>query len=389
MVQIIREPTFGGRLGQAVGTGLSEGLQALANMKLQQIQQRKQQEQLAPILKHFGLPPGTPLSLAQAILPSIVKSQATRAGEQQYQSALGDITKLQQQRAGISPGITPEITPEITATFGKEPETQQPAQFQIQDILKAAGIPITSPEALKAFGQAPITTKLPEVAARPEVPIKLPSMEEIKALPPATLNQLTPEDIDQIAAQRGLSQKQHQALQKNVFMAQKEARGQLKADERAQLARQKHIDTTNKPYTDTLDKAVEVNKKIYDIAREMKDLWEQGITSSLGGFLPNFLLDTNSQTFQTLSDSLAPLIAAQQGVATNLKVKLAQSAKPNLNQNKQTQINGIERLIKQARKTLLRDEIRGILIEENGGEQPPNLRSLVEKEYRRLKGKGE
>ena len=40
-IQVINEPTFGGRLGEALGTGIGSGLETLAKMRMQRLAQRE------------------------------------------------------------------------------------------------------------------------------------------------------------------------------------------------------------------------------------------------------------------------------------------------------------------------------------------------------------
>ena len=161
------------------------------------------------------------------------------------------------------------------------------------------------------------------------------------------------------------------------------------SEEKRREKRQSTINATNKTYNEALDKAYNINQKIADLGEELKELAKTGkVASGLEGQLkPQWLLNDESRRFDAIGQELATLIAAQSGVPTNFKIKLAQASKPNLTHSTKTQIELADHLINQTKKVAGRAEIRNKLIEENNGEQPANLASMVEKQYKEMSKK--
>lgn len=373
-IQIYERPGFGELAGKAFSGGLSEGLTSLANMKLQELQERKQKQALKPFLQKFGLAgaEGVPLPLLQALLPTILKSQLNAPQEQLY-------AQLASQLLG---GGQQEMSP--------EQQVFQPQQEQIS--MQQQQIPQSMRQQLplEQLLQAQLPQYLQQLGMQQAQPQLLQQQQQL------------PQPEEQLIPQKGVAQKPSFKIPEGARLGgkqlldlarfkqaaqDKEQTAQLKS-EAAQLNKQKEINKKNKPFNDRLSKAVDVNEKIYDIAREMKELLDNGeVTENVGGYVPFFLLSSDSQRFQELSDALAPLIASQSGNPSNFKVKLAQSAKPTIYKKREVQKLGVKRLIQQAKKTLLRREIRDFLITENNGDEPANLETLVERDYKKLKGK--
>lgn len=170
----------------------------------------------------------------------------------------------------------------------------------------------------------------------------------------------------------------------NISFKQQEAR------EKHESARQKNIDATNKTWNTQFDKSLDIANKIHDISSQMKDLLSTGKVNSgiAGRYTPEFLQNDESRQFEALSNEIASLIAANSGVATNFKIKLAQSMKPNLTQPRKTQEKLLGNIIDQSGKIRTKGDIRNELIAENKGNQPANLGSLVEKKYKEGKSVG-
>lgn len=161
------------------------------------------------------------------------------------------------------------------------------------------------------------------------------------------------------------------------------------AESKQREKKQSTINATNKTYNEALDKAYNINQKIADLGQELTDLVKTGkVASGLEGQLkPQWLLNDESRRFDAIGQELATLIAAQSGVPTNFKIKLAQSSKPNLTHATNTQLKLAEHLINQTKKVADRFNIRNELVAENQGEQPANLSSLVENKYKEMSKK--
>lgn len=148
--------------------------------------------------------------------------------------------------------------------------------------------------------------------------------------------------------------------------------------------RQQYINAANSKWLTGQSKAHEVADRSKNVLEQMRDLVTSGKVSSgaVGRFKPGFLQNTETQLFDKLSNELAGLLTQQYGVPTNAKIKFAMSQKPNLEQNSKTQLQLIDRLMKETQKPLELNEIKDRILQESGYEQPANLEQLVNQEYK-------
>ena len=105
MVQIIKENSLGGNLGNALSSGISTGLENLARMKLRQLEDRNQATKTTKALKALGYTPEQAEQLS-GLDPNSLKylvQQKVRAQERVHTSAPGLQT------------LVPELTPEDAA----------------------------------------------------------------------------------------------------------------------------------------------------------------------------------------------------------------------------------------------------------------------------------
>ncbi len=184
-------------------------------------------------------------------------------------------------------------------------------------------------------------------------------------------DQYSNEQVDQLSNLAADNPQMLQQIAKQTLVSNKENK-------------QKYIDSANKSWNTNFDKSLDIANKMEDIAGQMETLLASGKVKSglLGRATPEFMLNDESRTFEALSNELASLIASNSGVATNFKIKLAQSMKPNITQPKKTQMQLLQNVRKQAGKILSKAEIRDNLIASNNGMQPQNIGSLVEKAYK-------
>ncbi len=179
----------------------------------------------------------------------------------------------------------------------------------------------------------------------------------------------------QMGQQFGQQQRQQQAAPVNQFGGN---------NEKQLLARQKAINTMNAPYVKNLSKGIDNAESALDALQNMKQLLQSGkvATGLKGKLTPGFFLNTESQLFDKYSNQLAQQLSGQTGVPTGFKIKFALTQKPNLEQNFKTQETLTNKLIEDAEKILLKGQIRDMIIEENGMEQPANLETLVNKRFK-------
>lgn len=157
-------------------------------------------------------------------------------------------------------------------------------------------------------------------------------------------------------------------------------RGQSEQKNEAnRLRRQSQIQRHNAPFLKGNAASYENAERSQNILNQMRDLVNTGkVAEGISGrFKPGFLQNTETQVFDKLSNELAGLLSQQLGVPTNAKIKFAQSQKPNIEQNRKTQLQLIDKLLNETQKPLLRNEITQRLIAENGYEEPDNLEHRV------------
>ena len=82
-------PTLGARLGNALGTGLTGGLQQLSQNKLQEIQQRKAHSALEALMPGAGKIANLPQHLQQNALKELLQGPRNQAFDQRLQELIG------------------------------------------------------------------------------------------------------------------------------------------------------------------------------------------------------------------------------------------------------------------------------------------------------------
>lgn len=132
-------PSAGGRIGEALGTGLSQGLSNLASQKFQQIQQRQQQSRLSDTLKSIGVNQEA-AGLPENALNTYLKQQLQAPQQASYGQAI-------QQLLGGAEGEESTNQPQIGALNEKQAyqlgklalqkqATQEKQQTKIREELK-------------------------------------------------------------------------------------------------------------------------------------------------------------------------------------------------------------------------------------------------------------
>ncbi len=149
-------------------------------------------------------------------------------------------------------------------------------------------------------------------------------------------------------------------------------------------SQQKEINNRNAPFYKEQEKNFAANQEKEIILNEMKNLWATGkvATGFKGRFGPEQIQNDETQLFDKNSNRLADLLLVGRGPLTAAKIKFAMSQKPNIGQNKGTQIKLIETLLKDTEKENVKQQIFEQILDENGGMQPPNLKNLVNQRFR-------
>lgn len=355
-IQIYREPGFGELAGQAFGSGLSSGLQQLAQMRLQELQQRRQQELLKPALQQLGLQ-GLE-SLPPQLIGEVLKQRGKQAETERFGQALA-----------LLGGAQPEMTSAMQATL--QPEEPQQAQFSIPEIMQAAGLQhLINPEAAGV-----------PIAQQPIAQPKVAPAEQLASIAP-TLKTITPADVARIAKQAKLSPKQYQELNRMAQENQKaalEERKQRHKEEQAAKGEllQKH--KFAKPEIKSArDEATSAKRAIEDLNR-MGELEKEGKLDTPGyveflkrsGLDIPALLNPGSEEFQKIAANfIGGAKTAIGGRITNFELEQFMKTIPSLSQSPEGRKRVIANLkrINNA-KVAYYDEIKKILKEHPEG--PP------------------
>jgi hypothetical protein len=145
------------------------------------------------------------------------------------------------------------------------------------------------------------------------------------------------------------------------------------------LRQQAQINSANRGFNADNDKAYRNALTAKDEIQNMREALATGkvYTGAKGQFIPSWAQNTETQLFDKSSNTLAGLLASGQGVPSGFKIKFAQSQKPNISQTRAAQEKLLDKIEAEVDKAIMRNDIRDAIIEQNGGEQPPNLSALV------------
>lgn len=296
-----QRPTLGAEIGSALGTGLGRGLTALAETKLDSMLARQKQGQLTAEFTKMGIPEQQAAYLAKQ--DPETQWQAVRQWwmSQGYEGS--DIPEsVHQDWSGQSPLQSLDNAQQPT-----EAGPQQGALAAIQN--QGQQQAVAQGNAMQALG-----------AQAPQAPIAPPAKEA--PIPPMP------------------KQRKARDLGEAFRMAEETT---------PKTAKEKKITDAAIKRSES---AIDTSDQMEGIANEMLALLDTGKvgTGITGAYSPIFLQSDESQQFEALSNELAGLLASRSGVATNFKIKLAQSMKPNLRQSTNTQRKLAEKIIETSKE---------------------------------------
>lgn len=131
---ISNKPSFGQLLGTGLGKGLGSGLEALANQKLQQIQQRNLGTQLQQLLPGQEQKAGALAALPEKLQQVGLKELLAQPGRQAYAQALGGVQGEQQGQ--IPTQLTEQQATNIVKMNQKERQVQTAEQKETRKYLE-------------------------------------------------------------------------------------------------------------------------------------------------------------------------------------------------------------------------------------------------------------
>ena len=333
-------------IGGQLGSGLSKGLSALAEAKLDQLERAQVERELegggyprehARILSRYRNNPHFLDTLRQYVVPE--------EGEQQYQ--VDERNYLEQFQH-----------PQGQEEFYNQP-TRVPQQDRLEQIFQSLSNPMGLAQAQR--GQVPQQLQLQQQRA-PQ-----------------------PMQSQQMGQRQQLQQQQPRKIKPPLFKKPTTLEDQLK-QERIQAT----INASNKPYTDSLEKRVAVLNDALPALQEMQELLQSGNVQS-GAFAGNVpanlrgtLLNSDSDRFTGLGDDLATaLTGLTTGVQTISKIKFNRERKPTLANSRETQIARTQDAANLFARVALESDLESYLIEKNGA-QPRDLSSKVRIQYNNL-----
>ena len=166
MVQVINETNAGGRLGAALGTGLSSGLQNLSQLKLNEITSRNQQaakaQEIARQAQNFL---GAGYSPQQAWFLANASPQVGAAFLTQYEPQGGGMQNMQ--------GLAPQQQPQEMQGQGEQ-EIAPEMQTQIRELLSGLGQGQQFNPIMQALGKPQQKLGLSQQAQQPKASIQQP-----------------------------------------------------------------------------------------------------------------------------------------------------------------------------------------------------------------------
>jgi hypothetical protein len=343
MAQILQgQPNVGQRLSQSIG--------ALADRKIQQIEQRYAQQEKAKAYEALKLAPdqaralaALPDKLQQLILPAYLERLGTQSGEQDS-SQEAPLEQLLQQAGQASPQAIQQNMPGL------------PQQFQVN----------------------PLENVLQSLMAQ-----RQPQQQQQAAQQAALGSQVQPIQQQQPQVQAAPIIQQQEVAKATKRPSIAEVLSKPKPGENKQ---QVAIDNSNANWLKAQSKAFDTAQQSVDILDQMEQLLDTGKVASgvKGKYLPLVAQSDETQLFDKMSNTLAGLLSQQYGQPTGMKIKFSQSQKPNIEQNSGTQRELIRRLRKDAEKIIKGKEITDQLIAQNDYKQPAGLETKVNQALKQL-----
>lgn len=318
-------PSTGQRAGEAFGGGISNALNALAQQKMNELQQRQQAAQVAP-----GL---------QALLP------------QQSQQSIQALSQLP----------SPFLMPFLKNQAQMEQFAQQQAAKQQEQVQHAS------------FLEPLIGKPLAQIFARnPKAEASYLSM--FGELPGQQQQQL--QATTQQNEQNIVPQQMQTALEAHPSL---QGLGKILPPRQQQM-----INTSSKKYVEGIGKVKDLAEETLEVIGRMRELDATGrVLQRATGLRPTFLQNDETAQYDKESKRLAGMLTERQGgVPTGYKIKFAESQKPNLSHSTKTRDRLLSALEKEAQRALNKTELANQLISLNNYQIPSNLSARVENLYK-------
>jgi hypothetical protein len=377
MAQVVNNPTG---FGAGLGRGLSAGLTQLAEQKFAELERRSKHSEKANRLKALGLSHEESDYLAGLEDKFNYLGASNYFGNKNQQQPQGQQEQPQQvQQQGTLEQLT-NATPSIPGT------AKSPEQLMLESL--ASGQPLS-----------PIQALMKSLEMRGGNQQQIGQTQSTQPNNVAMGNVMAPQGQNDMSQQ--VQQQPQPQVAKNIPQQQPPQQRAPSIFGNAQASsstpsvkpqQQASIDRANAPFVKDLDKRANAAKELIEIADRMESLVSSGkvskgpwgaIQQRLGKIIPQSpeteQFDSDASAAAILKASLIP------GTVTNERLKASERTKPSINQTPESQLARIRVMRNEALGVIAEDEVRSQIIEENGGNQPPNMRQLVEKRAKEIK----
>ena len=392
MPQIINDPFSGsGGLGASFGSGVARGIENLAQLRLEEMSADKQQQRQrrAKALEREQ----KSAALSQFIPKELANSIVALEDKDLQNNILSNLKGLGTNIPGLEGQQVENIFESPTAklnrekiNLARESETRKAGEFEKTEARKALETQARISESGAKAGLA--KAKTADIAENRALMKKNQQLRENIAKTDERIA-LSKNDIE-----RQKLQIQRDKMQKQIGLNDK-ASDKLELDrQKYQLAVQKEINRTNKPYVDQIDKNINPAREAKNLALDIKSAIESGnvlmgpqIGKLASSDYTNWLVNNaDTDKVKRAATKLATLEAQTLGgQVTNLKEKLAQNSKISLTQNPEAALDILDGIIEAADDIELKYQAKNNIIDRNGREQPKHIDKLVEDEFKKLK----
>ena len=383
MAQIVpREEGWGSIIGEGLGQGMVATLQRLIDEKARKIDEKHEYERNLKFLKGAGYKNAEQLAHGTGDqLQQLLKSQGSSKSNPSSPAGNGEYNQLLQQYDAMDQGQQQE-TQELEKAFQGDPTPEGYANPKIQIALNQY---LQSPEAQQQY--------TPEQLQKAQQ--KLQSFAQKGQSSPT--QQLMGQQQTQGSSQGGLSQQDKLydrllgAVPNEFEFKKLKARKELREpkggvdDFDELIKKQPRIIQLNKPFNDSLNKELEVNKEIYGLTNTLLEEENKGetpensFTKGYAYYTPGFLNAYNSYRADT--DKLALLLSQKGARQSVYTTQLNQASKPNVSMDKEDRVKKLEYIKDKAEAVINLDLARQEIKAENGGLEPLNLEKLTKDRF--------
>lgn len=165
---------------------------------------------------------------------------------------------------------------------------------------------------------------------------------------------------------------------------------QLLQQEKANLQQQKAFTQRNKGFNTRLDKRIEDDARLVDLAQQMRELANSGKVNFgfIGSTVPLKFQNSETQQFVAKSNEVADVLTTRKGgLASKYRLGTRQLSKPNIEYTLDANLKLLDDVMEHAAATEEENKIRQDIYDEYEGAEPPNLEKLVSDRIEEIYGR--